>query len=173
MFVSRFRLAFVALMCLALSLFVPVATAQDATPEATPATGVSREVLNTGLPETAPGYALTMTRVVIEPGGVAAAYMHPGMQLIYVESGTIHYTVVSGELPYTLAGEDGQAGFEGILAAGEEMEFGPGDRFTELEGMVHITENRGDVPVVNLASSLFAADLPVSIPVDVPATPAS
>lgn len=78
MFVSRFRLAFVALMCLALSLFVPVATAQDATPEATPATGVSREVLNAGLPETAPVYALTMTRVVIEPGGVAAAHMHPG-----------------------------------------------------------------------------------------------
>ncbi|MDQ3655416.1 MAG: cupin domain-containing protein [Chloroflexota bacterium] len=111
--------------------------------------------------------------MTIKPGGVAAAHMHPGMQLIYVESGTIHYTVISGELPFTRAGEDGQPGVEGILGAGEETEFGPGDRFIELEGMVHIAENRGDETVVNLASSLFAADLPASIPVDVPATPAS
>ncbi len=176
MLVFRARILATALG-LALCLLVPPVMAQDATPdatpEATPATGVSREVLNTGLPDTAPGYALTMTRVSIEPGGVAAAHTHPGMQLIYVESGAIHYTVVSGELPYTLAGGDGQPGVEGILVAGEDMEFGPGDRSIELEGMVHIAENRGDVPAVILASSLFAADQPATIPVDVPATPAS
>ncbi len=172
MIVSRARIISVA-FGLALCLLVPTTTAQDATPEATPATGVSREVLNTGVPDTGPDYVLTMTRVVIEPGGVAAAHMHPGMQLIYVESGTVHYTVVAGELPYTLAGEDGQPGVEGILAAGDEMEFGPGDRFIERKPMVHVAENRGDVPAVILAASLFPPDLPASIPIDVPATPGS
>lgn len=173
MIASRARLVSI-FVGLTLCLLIPSATAQDSTPEATPASGVSREVLHTALPEMAPGYALSLTRVVIEPGGVAAAHMHPGLQLIYIESGTIYYTVVTGgELPYTLAGEDGQPGVEGILAAGEEIEFGPGDRFVEQKPMVHIAENRGDVPVVILAASLFGPNLPASIPINVPATPRS
>lgn len=121
MIVSRARIVSI-LFVVALCLLSPAIAAHEATPEptpeATPATGPSREELHTPLPEMAPGYALTLTRVTIEPGGVAAAHTHPGMQLICIESGTIHYTVVSGgELPYTLAGEHGQPGVEGILMA--------------------------------------------------------
>ncbi len=167
---------FSVLIGLLLGLLVPLATAtaQDATPAATSTTGVTREVLNTDLPEMSPGYALTLTRVVIEPGGVAAAHFHPGTQLIYIESGVVLYTVLNGELPFMLAGEDGQPGVEGVLRAGETMEFGPGDRFIEHKDMIHVAENRGDAPVVILAASLLGPSLPASIPIDVeaPATPA-
>ncbi len=175
-FPARVLFLLVGLALCLLGSIAPV-SGQDATPPATPSsasTGVSREVLNTDLPEMAPGYALMLTRVVIEPGGAAAAPTHPGTQLIHIESGTILYSVVRCELPYTLAGEAGQPGVEGILEAGETMEFGPGDRFTVGKGMIHIAENRDDVPVVILAAALLAPNLPASIPIDVDqtATPA-
>ena len=166
-FRARFALVFAILMSMTLGASFPVTLAQEeATPEATPTNEASREVLNTGLPDVAPGFELTMTRVVIPAGSVVSAHFHPGMQLISIKSGTVHYTVVSGELPYTTAGEGGAAGVDGTLGPGESMDFGAGDRFTELPGMVHIAENRGDEPVIVLSASLFQTELPTSIPVE-------
>jgi quercetin dioxygenase-like cupin family protein len=173
MSISRSRCAIGVLLALLVSAVAPVALAQDATPSASTPGTTTREILNEGLPEMSPGYELVLTRVVIPPGAVVGAHMHPGMQLIYIESGTIHYTLVSGELPFTRRGADGTDGESGTLVAGEETDFGPGDRFVEMKDMVHIAENLGDVPVVILASSLLAPNLPASIPIDVdlPATP--
>lgn len=86
------------------------------------------------------------------------AHYHAGIQVIAVESGTVHYTVVSGELPYS------RGGAEGTLGAGESMEFVAGDWFVEMPGMVHIAENRGDAPAVVLSSSLLPIGVPASIP---------
>ncbi len=173
MVISRARLTILAFIALVMSPLVPVTMAQDATLETDSTTQTTREVLNNGIPEVVPGYELVLARVVIPPGSIVPAHMHPGMQLIYIDSGSIHYTVVSGELPFTKLGEDGISDEEEILFAGEETEFKAGDRFVEMEGMVHIAENRGDLPAVILASSLFAEDLPASIAVEVepPATP--
>lgn len=148
----------VALMALAASLLLPVASAQEATPAATPASAASREVLGRGQPAVAPGQELVLTRVVIPPGSTVAAHAHPGMQVIWVESGSVRYTVVSGELPYTTAD-----GVEGTLGAGETMAFGPGDWYVELPGMVHIAENEGDETAVVFSSSLLPAGVPSSI----------
>lgn len=168
--VSRPRFALLPLIALAwltTGLFVTASTAQEATPVSTATGDVTREVLNAGYPEVAPGTELALTRVVIPAGAIVPPHFHPGLQLIYVESGTVHYTVVSGELPYTKAGTDGAAGIEGIQGPGEEMEFGPGDRFVEFPGMVHSAVNRGDGPAVVLAASLFQDALPSTIPIEI------
>lgn len=160
-FPRRSHIARLLVALMALVAILPPASAQEATPEATPASAASREVLGRGQPAMAPGQELVLTRVVIPPGSTVAAHTHAGMQVIWVESGSVRYTVVSGELPYTMVD-----GSEGTLGAGETTVFGPGDWFVELPGMVHIAENDGETPVVVLSSSLLPAGVPFSIPAE-------
>lgn len=150
----------IVLAMLVMSLGNLAAGAQEATPDTTPVSEATREVLGTGLPEVAPGYELVLNRVVIPAGSTVPAHYHAGMQVIAVESGTVHYTVVSGELPHS------RGGAEGTLGAGETMEFVAGDWFVEMPGMVHIAENRGVTPAVVLSSSLLPIGVPSSIPAE-------
>ena len=67
------------------------ATAQDATPAASPAAGpvgVTAELLGSGQPSVAPGHELSLRRITIAPGGGIPAHTHPGALVIYLESGT-------------------------------------------------------------------------------------
>jgi len=131
--------------------------AQDASPEATPT--VTREVINEGLPDAATGQVLQLVRYTI-PGNIALdAHTHPGMQVNVVESGTLTYTVVEGEMEITRAD-----GTTETLRSGETTDLKPGDVFTEPEGMVHFGENRSDEPIVLLTASLLDADEPPSSP---------
>ena len=159
-----------AVMILVLSIGVAgyAATAQEAspsaTPDATPAT-VVREVINDGNPDAAPGQVLQLVRYTIPPRTLLPVHVHPGMQVALIEAGTLHYTVVEGSAPVTRAD-----GTRETISGGQETDFRAGDRFSEAEGMVHFGENRGDEPVVILVASLFAADQPPSTIVE--ATPA-
>lgn len=159
MLVSRSKFVKLAVVSPAMGLLAAPATAQEANPAPAPGAAPTREVRNTGLPEMAPGYELTLTRVTIPAGAIISAHMHSGMQLAHIESGTVHYTVVSGAAPYTRNLED-------VLQAGDAMDFGPGDRITELPGMVHIAKNLGDEPVVIYTTSLFVIGMPTRIPVE-------
>ena len=138
-------------LLLALLLMVPPVTANEATPAATPA-AVIREVINEGLPQAAPGQVLQLVRYVIPANTLLPVHIHPGMQVAMVESGTLHYTVVEGAMTYVRAN-----GETGVLNAGEETDFQPGDSLTEAQGMVHFGENRTGEPVVLLVASLFEA----------------
>lgn len=146
------------------------ALAAQATPEATPAPApVIREVLVSGSPVGAPGQVLQLVRYIIPANNVLPIHIHPGMQTAYVESGTLHYTVLEGSMAFTRA--DGTIG---ELSNGEETDFVPGDTLVESQGMVHFGENRTDRPVILLVASLFEADEPPSTIVEAPpvATPA-
>lgn len=152
---------------LAFLLFAPAAMVA-ATPEATPINphaAVVREVINEGMPVAAPGQVLQLVKYTIPPNISLPVHIHPGMQVAYVESGTLTYSVVEGEAHYTLAN-----GETGVLKAGETKDFGPGDSLVEAQGMIHYGENKTDEEVILIVSSLFEADVPPSSLVE--ATPA-
>jgi quercetin dioxygenase-like cupin family protein len=124
-----------------------------------------RQLINQGRPANAPGATLQLVRVTIPAGGVITTHTHPGMQIIYIESGSISYTVVKGRIKVRRAASAGGAGPTEIVEAGETVTIGEGDTFIETKGMVHSVVNPSDVPAVILASSLFPADEPANIPV--------
>jgi quercetin dioxygenase-like cupin family protein len=137
-----------------------------ATPAATPAPAVVREVINEGDPESAPGEVLQLVQYTI-PGNIAlGAHTHPGMQVNVVVSGTLTYTVVEGSMEITRA--DGTIE---TLSSGETTDLTAGDTFTEAEGMVHFGENHTDEPIVLLTASLFEADEPPSAAVQASPAP--
>jgi quercetin dioxygenase-like cupin family protein len=147
-------------------------SAQEATPAATPASGASavREVIGGGTPEDAPEDVLNLVRYVIEPGAKLPPHTHPGMQVNVVESGTLHYVVVEGTVTYLRAADAGNPDAAQTLTSGQEIDFYPGDTFTEPEGMVHYGENRTTRSIILYTASLFDADAPPSTIVE--ATPA-
>lgn len=81
-------------------------SAQDEAPS-TPAVAVTREVINEGHPDAAPGQVLQLVRYTIPPHMVLPVHIHPGMQVVVVESGTLHYTVVEGSVPITRSAAEG------------------------------------------------------------------
>jgi quercetin dioxygenase-like cupin family protein len=134
---------------------IAVSASDEATPETPHA--VVREVLVAGRPDTAPGKVLELVRYTIPPHTLLPVHIHPGMQTAFVESGTLHYTVVEGSAAFTRAnGESGE------LTRGQETDLEPGDTIVETQGMVHFGDNRGDEEVILLVASLFQADVPPS-----------
>lgn len=160
-----------AIMAFLVSLPLTMGTAQDtATPAATPdaTVGVVREVLSSTDPESAPGEVLALVEYTIPAGAVLIVHIHRGVQMATVESGTLTYHVIeNGSAPVTRAD-----GTEELIGPGESTTFEVGDSFVEPEGMVHYGENLTDEPVVLMVASLFDADEPAAIPVDL-ATPAA
>lgn len=163
----RYPLRILALVFLALSLIAPQAAIADDVDEepVNPHAAVVREVVNEGNPEAAPGQVLQLVRYYIPPNVSLPVHIHPGMQVAYVESGTLTYTVVEGTATFIRA--DGEFG---ELPAGETTEFNIGDSVVEEQGMVHFGENKTDKPVILLVASLFEADVPPSSLVEM-ATP--
>jgi hypothetical protein len=49
-------------------------------------------LLGRGLPAVAPGYALLLQRVNHQPGDAVPTHIHPGAEILYVETGTYIYT---------------------------------------------------------------------------------
>ena len=147
----------------------------QATPEAEEhpaAPEVVREVLSRGFPIAGEGDALELVRYVI-PGNMALpAHTHPGMQTAWVESGTLHYTVLEGAVPHYRGG-DLAAEPEMITPEGGEVAVETGDAIIEPEGVIHFGRNTSDEPIVLLVASLFDPEQPTAILAATPvATPA-
>ncbi len=122
---------------------------------------VVRAILAAGDPANADGQKLELARYTIQPGTKLAAQHHPGMQLAFIESGTLTYTVIEGTVTITAAD-----GTTRTVGPGETATIAPGEWLVESEDIVHFGENGGNVPVVILAASLFEAGEPPAIPVD-------
>lgn len=164
----RYILRALGTLLFALTLVAPPAVFADdavATP-ANPHAAAVREVIIEGMPAGAPGQVLQLVRYYLPPNISLPVHIHPGMQVAYVESGTLTYTVVEGTATFVRA--DGETG---ELKAGETTEFNIGDSVVEPQGMVHFGENKTDKPVILLVASLFDANEPPSSLVEI-ATPA-
>ena len=125
---------------------------------------VVRSVLAAAQPSGAPADNLELVRYTIQPGTALAPHRHPGTQLALVESGTLTYTVIEGEV--MIHQVDGGSR---VIGPGDTATIEAGEWIMEDEGIVHFGANDGDVPVVILASSLLEADEPPAIPVESPA----
>jgi quercetin dioxygenase-like cupin family protein len=126
---------------------------------------VTRDVLASGYPTQTQDQILELVRITIAPNAKLPVHIHPGMQTVQVESGTLTFTVVDGEARVTKAD-----GTEIIIRSGETQELTVGDALVESAGMVHFGENLTDSPVVLLSASLMATDQPRAILVE-PANP--
>lgn len=144
--------------------------ADEATPTATASSGVVRQVLDGGMPSAAPGEVLQLVRFTIAPGTKLPTHTHPGMQVAWLEAGTLHYTVVQGTVQIMRASGAGTPSATEMLTSGHSTDFQPGDRWVEPQGMVHRAENDGSTPVVILVASLLAAGQPPAqvVPVATP-----
>ncbi len=141
------------------------------TRHATPATApaASAEILAHGTPAAAPDQELSLARVTVPPGAIIAPHEHPGLQLASIVSGTLTYTVLTGEVTLTRAATSGTPGPVERITAGQTVAIRPGDWVAETPGNAHMAQNAGAEPVVILISRLFTAGEPASIPA--PATP--
>jgi quercetin dioxygenase-like cupin family protein len=134
--------------------------AQPATP-AIASVGVSGGAVGSGEPEAAPGQLLSLRRGVFEPGGIVPLHHHPGALVIYVESGTLTYSVHEGEAVLTRAAAEGTPAATERIGPGIAVQLRPGDVVYE-EGVAHVTENLGDEPAVIWIAALTATDEPLT-----------
>jgi len=143
-------------------------TARALTPEAV----AVREVMVSGFPESANGQALQLLRTVVPAGVVLPMHTHPGMQVAWVESGVLTYTVVEGgSVPITRTWMEGSPEPAEELGPGETTDLHPGDAVVEVEGVVHFGANLGTEDVVLWSAVLFDPDQPAAIPFAPEATP--
>jgi len=131
-----------------------------------------REVMASGFPENANGQVLQLLRTVVPAGVVLPMHTHPGMQVAWIESGVLNYTVVSGgSVPITRNGMEGTTGPAELLGPGETTDLQPGDTVAELDGVVHYGQNLGTEEVVIWSAVLLDPDQPAAVVFVPEATP--
>lgn len=124
----------------------------------------SRTILAQGLPATTPGWELSLRRVTFAPGVAIPGEIHPGMQIIYIMSGTLNLKVLGGEARVQRAQQDGSQGtVETFKASPTEIVLKAGDTVLEPETLVLAPRNAGREPLVILAASLLPVGQPQSI----------
>gem|GEM_PF-6249165 len=152
------RAALAALALVALTA-VP-AVAADPTPDNV---GIQRANLGLVQPATAPGLELGLWEVILPGWSAAPPHTHAGYQIIYVVQGVEGYHIHKGTVE--LHRKDGSVETYG---PGDTFTFTEGEWLVESPGMEHEAWNEtGDV-LINLAASLFPANVPLSISVDFP-----
>ncbi len=159
----RIALFSAVLVIIALLTAVPALTgARQATPAATGSGGVSGGAFGGGETKAAPGYTLSLRRGVFAPGGIVPLHHHPGALVLYIESGTLTYTVFEGEAQVQRQVEPGGT-------PGPIERFGPGTEAVLTAGdvvfeqdVVHVTANHGSVPAIILIAANVATDQPLT-----------
>lgn len=154
---QKLGLRFALVMVIGMGL-AGVAHSQEPSPTSTQTQTVQREVLASGHPDDAAGKVLALVRYTIPAGAKLPPHIHPGMQVVTVESGTLTYTVVEGRALIQRAN-----GQEETLAAGQTTRLMAGDALTEPGGMVHFGENQTADRVVLLSASLLDTQKPAAI----------
>ncbi|MGD9714317.1 MAG: cupin domain-containing protein [Thermomicrobiales bacterium] len=131
-----------------------------------------REVMASGFPENANGQVLQLLRTTIPPGVVLPMHTHPGMQVAWIESGVLNYTVVSGgTVEITRNGMEGSPEPAEQLGPGGTTDLRPGDTVNELDGVVHYGQNLGTEEIVIWSAVLLDPDLPAAVVVTPSASP--
>jgi quercetin dioxygenase-like cupin family protein len=123
-----------------------------------------RADLAAGQPRFAPGYGLSLMRVVIRGGVVLAPHRHPGMQTARVISGRLRYRVFRGKVPVYRGPADGSEKKVRTITAGHTAVIEPGQWIVENPGVWHAGSNPGKKPTVILIAALLKRDKPISIP---------
>lgn len=105
----------------------------------------------------APGRALGLSRVVIQPGAKIPLHLHQGTQLGYIQSGTLTYTVETGQAKVMSGpGDDGK--LVRLIKAGQTARIKAGQWLIEQPSNHHRAANNGNEPVLILLSNLLLKD---------------
>ena len=125
----------------------------------------TRADLAAGEPSFAPGYRLSLMRIVIPAGAKLAPHRHPGMQTARVISGRLKYRVLRGKVTVYRGPADGTEQVVRTIAAGHTAVIEPGQWIVEAPSAWHAGSNPGKKLTIILSSALLKASKPVSIPV--------
>ena len=152
-----------------------IAFSSDRTSPAAASTAVAvREVMASGFPDNANGQVLQLLRTTVPAGVVLPLHTHPGMQVAWIESGVLNYTVVSGgSVPITRKGMEGSPEPAEMLGPGETTDLHPGDTVAEFDGVVHFGQNLGTEEIVIWSAVLLDPDQPAAVVVEPDASPAA
>lgn len=119
--------------------------------------GVSGGAIGSGLPLSAPGHELSLRRATFEPGGSVALHHHPGALVLYIESGSLTFTVFEGEANVVRAAGEGTPNATEQAGPDSEVVLSAGDWLFE-EDVVHTAVNAGDTPTVVWIAALADAE---------------
>ncbi|MCD9623651.1 hypothetical protein [Rhabdothermincola salaria] len=129
---------------------------------------VVREILSEHVdPPGVPGMTLSLVRYTIAPGAQLAPHVHPGIQMAFIESGTLSYTVESGTAVVRRA-----TGTEEDVTGPSTTSIEAEESVVEVGDMVHFGANDTDAPIVILATLLTEDGAGLSVPVVGPTDPA-
>jgi hypothetical protein len=158
---SRILLTFVAAALATCGVLV--ATAQTA--PRSPSPSATRVDLAAGMPSFARGYRLSLTRAVIPPGSAFPPHRHPGMQVSYIESGTLRFKVFRGAVRVYKGNADGSQKLVRTIRAGHTGSISRGQWIVENQFLWHQGANVGRRTVVIVLATLLRAGKPPAIPV--------
>lgn len=121
--------------------------------------------LAAGLPSFAPGYRLSLTEAVVPPGAAFPPHRHPGMQVSYIESGTLQFQVFRGSVRVFRGHPGTTQKLVRVLRAGQTGSIRTGEWIIETPSLWHLGRNVGHKRVVILLATLLRKDKPAAIPV--------
>lgn len=105
----------------------------------------------------AKGRALSLSRVVIQPGAKIPLHFHEGTQVSYIQSGTLTYTVATGSVNVmTGPGDDGTLVRK--IKAGQTGKIKAGQWIKEVPGEHHRANNFGKKKIVIYLANLLKKD---------------
>jgi quercetin dioxygenase-like cupin family protein len=111
------------------------------------------------------GRTLALSRVRIPSHTRLSLHRHPGVQVAYVQKGTLTYTVKRGVVKVYRGAADRDPRVVRRICAGQRGRVNAGEWVIERPRVVHFGANNGDRPVVILLATLFKNGMPASIPV--------
>jgi len=111
------------------------------------------------------GRTLALSRVRIPSHTRLALHRHPGVQLAYVQKGTLSYTVRRGVVKVYRGAADQDPVVVRRISAGQTASVNAGEWLIERPHVVHFGANDGDRPVLILLATLLRNGRPASIPV--------
>lgn len=121
--------------------------------------------LTSGLPDFAPGYRLSLTEAIVPPGAGFSPHRHPGMQLAYIESGTLQFTVFRGRVKVFRGHPGATQKLVRVLRAGHTGSIRTGEWIIETRSLWHRGANVGGKRVLILLATLLREDKPPAIPI--------
>jgi Cupin domain len=152
-------------VAVALAAFVGGVAQAGRTASASSAPQPQRIDLAAGYPSSARGYRLSLTEAVLPPGAGFPPHRHPGMQVAYVQSGTLQYTVFQGRVKIFRGHPGSSQKLVGVLRAGQTGSIKAGEWIIEIPSLHHKGANTGHKRVVILLATLLRSNEPPAIPV--------
>ncbi len=131
-------------------------------------TAVRNALAQTSDVQGAPGRTLILSRVAVQPGATLAPHHHLGSQVARIQSGSLRYTVLSGEVVVRRGESEGNPKVVRRIKAGQTGTLHAGEWIVEQPSDIHRAANRTSKPVVIYLATLLKTGAPPATPVSEP-----